>query len=357
MKYKENFRRKNENFEGEICSLLIMYHRHLIYKLKLHTTEMQKQRVLITGGAGYLGSVITGHLLQQGYAVSCLDDLRYGQNSLFQYASHPDFSFIYGDVRNRELLQNIIPAFDIIIPLAAIVGMPACNAKPLDAKSINYEAIVLINELREPNQKLIYPTTNSGYGAKSGEMFCTEDTPLEPLSLYGKTKADAETYLLASGKAGKNAITLRLATVFGLSPRMRTDLLVNDFVYKAMLDGYVVLYEAHFKRNYIHIKDVARCFEHCIKNFDMMKNTVYNVGLEDANLSKLELAQKIKQHILKFEIVTMEIGEDPDKRNYIVSNKKIMATGFTPQYSLDDGIRELIKGYAIMLKNNPTKNV
>ena len=315
------------------------------------------ESVLITGGAGYLGSVITGHLLQKGYSVTCLDDLRYGQNSLFIYASNPNFNFIYGDVRNKELLRKIVPEHDVIIPLAAIVGMPACNAKPLDAASINYEAIVMINELRSEKQKLIYPTTNSGYGTKTGEMYCTEETPLEPISLYGKTKSDAETYLLASGKAGKNAITLRLATVFGISPRMRTDLLVNDFVYKAMSDGYVVMYEAHFKRNYIHIMDVARCFEHCIINFEKMKNNAYNVGLEDANLSKLELAQTIKKYLPNFEIVPMEIGEDPDKRNYIVSNKKIMATGFMPQYSLDYGIKELIKGYSVLLKNNPYKNV
>ena len=318
---------------------------------------MESQRVLITGGAGYLGSIITGYLLEKGFYVTCLDDLRYGQNSIFIYSSNPNFNFIYGDVRNKEILQKIIQNFDIILPLAAIVGMPACNARPLDAVSINYEAIVLINELRSSKQKLIYPTTNSGYGAKTGEMFCTEETPLEPISLYGKTKADAETYLLAAGKAGKDVITLRLATVFGISPRMRTDLLVNDFVYKAMTDGYVVMYEAHFKRNYIHIKDVAQCFEHCINNFEKMKNNVYNVGLEDANLSKLELAQTIKKYIPKFEIIPMEIGEDPDKRDYIVSNKKIMAAGFMPQYSLDYGIQELIKGYSILLKNNLYKNV
>lgn len=315
------------------------------------------QKVLITGGAGYLGSVITGHLLEKGFAVTCLDDLRYGQNSLFTYASNPNFNFIYGDVRDKELLKKILSEFEVIIPLAAIVGMPACNAKQIDALSINYEAIVMINELRSEKQKLIYPTTNSGYGTKSGDVFCTEETPLEPISLYGKTKADAETYLQAAGKAGKDVITLRLATVFGISPRMRTDLLVNDFVYKAMTDGYVVMYEAHFKRNYIHIKDVARCFEHCIINFDKMKNNVYNLGLEDANISKMELAEKIKSYIKKFELISMEIGEDPDKRNYIVSNKKIMATGFTPQYSLDYGIKELIKGYSILLKNNPYKNV
>lgn len=318
---------------------------------------MPMQKVLITGGAGYLGSVIVGHLLEKGFHVTCVDDLRYNQSSLFVYASNPQFSFIYGDVRNKEFMQKIIAQADIIIPLAAIVGMPACNAKPLDATSINYEAIVMLNELRTPRQKLIYPTTNSGYGAKTGEVFCTEETPLEPISLYGKTKADAEQYILAAAKAGKDAITLRLATVFGTSPRMRTDLLVNDFVYKAMTDSYIVLYEAHFKRNFIHIRDVARCFEHCIQNFDQMKNTMYNVGLDDANLSKLELAQKIKQYIPKFEIVTMEIGEDPDKRNYIVSNKKIMGAGFIPKYSLDDGIQELIRGYSVLLKNHPYKNV
>jgi len=316
----------------------------------------EEKRVLITGGAGYLGSVITGHFLERGYSVTCLDDLRYGQSSIFIYASNPNFNFIYGDVRNKDLLRGIISNFDIIIPLAAIVGMPACNAKPIDATSINYEAIVLINELRSEKQKLIYPTTNSGYGTKTGEIFCTEETPLEPISLYGKTKSNAETYLLDAGKIGKDVITLRLATVFGISPRMRTDLLVNDFVFKAMTDSYVVMYEAHFKRNFVHIKDVARCFEHCINNFDKMKNNVYNVGLEDANISKLELAQTIKKYIPKFELIPMEIGEDPDKRNYIVSNKKIMATGFIPQYSLDYGIQELIKGYSILLKNNPYKN-
>lgn len=317
----------------------------------------QPKKILITGGAGYLGSVLTGYFLEKGYSVTCLDDLRYGQNSLFIYAQNPNFNFVYGDVRNKELLQKLVPNFEIIIPLAAIVGMPACNAKPLDAVSINYEAIVLINELRSSKQKLIYPTTNSGYGTKTGEMFCTEETPLEPISLYGKTKSDTETYLLAAGKIGKDVITLRLATVFGISPRMRTDLLVNDFVFKAMTDGYVVMYEAHFKRNYIHIRDVARCFEHCIVNFDKMKNNVYNVGLEDANLSKMELAQTIKKFISKFEIIPMEIGEDPDKRNYIVSNKKIMATGFMPQYSLEYGIQELMRGFSVLLKNNPYKNV
>ena len=313
-----------------------------------------KERVLITGGAGYLGSVLIGHLLEKGYSVTCLDNLFYGQKSIFHYCANENFEFIYGDARNKELLEKVLPKFDIIIPLAAIVGMSACEAKPLEAKSTNYEAIVLLDELRRPDQKVIFPNTNSGYGTKSGDLFCTEETPLEPISLYGKTKCDAENHLL---KSKKDAVTLRLATVFGLSPRMRTDLLVNDFVHKAVSDGYVIIYQKDFKRNYIHIKDVARVFEHSIKNFDSMKNNAYNVGLEDANLSKAELAEKIKSYLGKFEIVYKEVGEDPDKRNYIVSNQKIMATGFLPSFSLDYGIKELIKGYSVLLKNNPHQNI
>lgn len=315
---------------------------------------MVVENVLVTGGSGYLGSVLIPHLLDVGYKVTCLDNLSYGQKSLFHLAGNPNFDFIFGDVRNKELLEKIVPNFDVIIPLAAIVGMPPCELKPIDAKSINYDSIVLINNIRRPDQKLIYPTTNSGYGTKSGDIYCTEETPLEPISLYGKTKTDAENELLNSGKP---AITLRLATVFGVSPRMRTDLLVNDFVFKAVNDGYVVIYEKDFKRNYVHIKDVARCFEHCIKNFDSMKNNAYNVGLDDANLSKAELAEKIKTFVPKFEIVYMEVGEDPDKRNYIVSNAKILSAGFVCKYSLDDGIKELLKGYKILLKNNPYKNI
>ena len=315
---------------------------------------MEKEKVLITGGAGYLGSVLTGHLLDKDYKVTCIDNLKHKQNSLLAYVGNPNFDFVYGDVRNQNLLERLISNSDIIIPLAAIVGMPACNLNPEEALSINKNAIVELNGMRSHNQKLIFPTTNSGYGTKSGEVFCTEETPLEPISLYGKTKVEAEKHLLESEKP---AITLRLATVFGFSPRMRTDLLVNDFVFKAIRDGSVVIYEGDFKRNYIHIKDVARAFEHCIENFESMENEPYNVGLEDANLSKIELAEKIKSHIPKFEIIPMEIGEDPDKRNYIVSNQKILRAGFSPEFSLDEGIEELKKGYNILLKNEPFKNV
>lgn len=312
------------------------------------------ERVLITGGAGYLGSVLTGHLLNEGYKVTCLDNLMYKQNSLFNFSSNKNFNFVYGDCRNEKLLEKLVSNADILFPFAAIVGMSACDKNPKDAIEINYEAVVRLNKIRSNNQKLIFPTTNSGYGTKSGELHCTEETPLEPISLYGETKVNAEKAILEDEK---NKITLRLATVFGTSPRMRTDLLVNDFVLKALRDGYVVLYEAHFKRNYIHIKDVARCFQHCIENFDSMKNQTYNLGLEDANLSKLELSEKIKAYIPKFEIICKEIGEDPDKRNYIVSNKKILGAGFSPSFSLDDGIKELLKGYEILLKNDPCKNI
>ena len=315
---------------------------------------VKKEKVLLTGGSGYLGNVLTGHLLNEGYQVTCVDNLMYKQNSLFNFVSNPDFDFVYGDCRDKKLLEKIVSNKDVIIPLAAIVGMSACKMKPDEAKQINYEAIVELNKIRSKNQKLIFPTTNSGYGTKSGDVYCTEETPLEPISLYGQTKANAEKYLLENEK---DAVTLRLATVFGISPRMRTDLLVNNFVLRALADGYVVLYEANFKRNYIHIKDVARCFQHCIENFSSMKNQTYNLGLEEANLSKLEMAEKIKEYFPKFEVVCKDIGEDLDKRNYIVSNKKIMSTGFKALFSLDDGIQELIKGYEILLKNNPYQNI
>ncbi len=315
---------------------------------------VKKEKVLITGGAGYLGSIFTGHLLNEGYQVTCLDNLMYKQNSLIIYASNPDFDFISGDVRNEGLLKKIVPNFDAIIPLAAIVGMPACDEKPHEARSINYDAIVLINNLRSNNQKLIFPVTNSGYGAKTGEVFCTEETSLDPISIYGRTKVEAEEYVL---KNEKDAISLRLATVFGTSPRMRTDLLVNFFTLKALKEGYIVIYEKDFKRNYVHIKDVARAFEHALKNYDSMKNNAYNLGLEGINLSKEELALKVKEHRPNFEIIFGEIGVDPDKRNYIVSNKKIMDTGFRTKYSLDEGIKELLKGYSILLRNDPYKNI
>jgi nucleoside-diphosphate-sugar epimerase len=301
-------------------------------------------KVLVTGAAGYLGSILCGKLLESGYQVTALDNLMYGIHSLFGYCYHPGFDFVRGDARDESIVRKAIKDADVIIPLAAIVGAPPCDRDPWATKSINYEAIKMLNQMRSKDQLVIYPTTNSGYGTKSGEVYCTEETPLEPISLYGQTKSMAEAEFLAS----PNAITLRLATVFGMSPRMRLDLLVNHFVYAAVTDGYIVIYEKHFKRNYIHIRDVADAFIHSIKNSEKMVGRPYNVGLDAANLSKEELAMKVKEYIPSFYIHFASVGTDPDKRNYIVSNQRLREAGFEAQISLDQGIQELLKGYRMM---------
>lgn len=303
-----------------------------------------KCSVLITGGAGYLGSILTEHLLAWGARVTILDNLMYGEQSLFHFCANPGFDFVFGDARDEALVSSLVSKADVIIPLAAIVGAPSCDRDPLMATSVNLDAIRMINRLRRPSQLIIYPTTNSGYGTKSGDVYCTEETSLEPISLYGQTKSQAEEEVLDS----PNALTLRLATVFGMSPRMRMDLLVNHFVYAALTDRYIVIFEKDFKRNYVHIRDVANCFIHCIENSATMAGRPYNVGLDKANLSKEELALKIKEHIPDFFIHFSEIGSDPDKRNYIVSNQRLREAGFEAKYSLDDGINELIKGYRLL---------
>ena len=308
--------------------------------------------VLVTGGAGYLGSVLCEHLLDAGYKVSALDSLLFGQNSLFHLCGNPNFEVIFGDCREEQVIKKALKGVDVIIPLAAVVGAPACDRDPWLTKELNYESIKMLNRVRSKDQRVVYPTTNSGYGTKSGSMFCTEDTPLEPISLYGQTKCDAEKELLDS----HNAITLRLATVFGLSPRMRLDLLVNHFTYMAVTEGYLVIFEKDFKRNFVHIRDVADCFIHCIRNFDKMKGQPYNVGLDAANISKEELALAIKEHVPNFFIHFSEVGSDPDKRNYIVSNQRLREAGFEAKRSRSEGIQELIKGYR-MLKRNPMRNV
>jgi len=309
-------------------------------------------KVLITGGAGYIGSVLTPYLLRNKHEVTVLDNLYYSQDSLIGVCNHSKFEFINGDASDKKLIKKLLQGHNVIIPLACLVGQPLCDMNKDLAVSTNYDAIKLINDLRSNDQIIIYPTTNSGYGIGKKDNYCTEKSPLSPISLYGKTKVDAEKLILDAG----NAITLRLATVFGSSQRMRMDLLVNDFVYKALNERVLVLFEEHFRRNYIHIQDVAMTFAYCIDNYETMKNEPYNVGLSNANLTKRELAEKIKEHIPELVIISSEIGEDPDKRDYLVSNEKLERTGWDPQKSLDDGIIELIKCYA-MIKTNKYSNV
>ncbi len=312
---------------------------------------MTSQKILITGGAGYIGSVLVPELLRAGHEVTVIDNFRYNQRSLLDVCSMKNLIVVRDDVRNEELIKKHIAGKDFIIPLACIVGAPACDMDPVAARTINLEAIQMILKLRDPAQKIIFPNTNSGYGRmQEGVAFCDETSALDPVSLYGKLKVQIELEILAA----KNAITLRLATVFGASPRMRLDLLVNDFVYRAYTDRTAVLFEAHFKRNYIHVRDVVRAFMHAMENFETMKNEPYNVGLSEANLSKSELCEEIKKQLPKFIYVESPIGEDPDKRNYIVSNEKIEKTGFKPQYSLQDGITELIKAYQVVQRNDFT---
>jgi nucleoside-diphosphate-sugar epimerase len=312
---------------------------------------MNSHNILVTGGSGYIGSVLTKALLDEGFRVTVLDNFMYRQPSLLDCCANERFAVIRGDVRDKDTLSKAMEGADIIVHLAALVGAPLCDSDPIAATSTNLDATKLLISLRSPGQKILFPCTNSGYGVGERSKHCTEETPLRPISLYGRTKVQAEQAILDSG----DSISFRLATVFGVSPRLRMDLLVNDFVYRAVNDRYVIVFEGHFKRNYIHIADVARVFLHGIINFESMKNQVYNVGLSDANLSKLELCLQIKKHIPNFVYVESRIGEDPDKRDYLVSNEKIEGTGFMPKYSLDDGIVQLMRAYKIV-KNNAYSN-
>ena len=303
------------------------------------------EKILITGGAGYVGSVMSDHLLNMGYDVTVLDNLMHNQQSLLYLFHHKKFNFIHGDVRNPQLLRAIVPKFDFILPLAAIVGAPLCEKKPEDAKSTNYDAIALLNTIRVPErQKIIFPMTDSGYGSQTGTVHCTEETPLAPVSLYGKTKVDAEKLLMAT----PNTVSLRLATAFGSSFRLRTDLLINSFVYKALIDNYLVVFEKNFHRNFLHVRDIAHAFQHTIDNFDSMKDEIYNVGDDSLNMTKEQLVFKIKEHIPSLYLHFSEIGKDLDKRNYTVSNKKIAKTGFNCKITIDEGIEELIKTFRFL---------
>ncbi|MBI1810904.1 MAG: SDR family oxidoreductase, partial [Nitrospirae bacterium] len=262
--------------------------------------------ILVTGGAGYLGSVLVPELLKQGHSVTVLDSFIFGQNSLVECCANDNFNVIKGDAREEDVLKPLLKRADYIIPLAALVGAPLCGRDKMGTLTTNRDAIASIAKLASKEQRIVYPCTNSGYGIGQKGVFCTEATPLNPVSLYGKAKVEAEKILLDRG----NSISFRLATVFGMSPRMRIDLLVNDFTYRAVKDRFVVVFEGHFKRNYIHIRDVARAFIHAMDNFDKMKNESYNVGLSNANLSKLELCAKIKEQIPDFVYLEAPIGED-----------------------------------------------
>ena len=309
-------------------------------------------KILITGGAGYIGSVLTPHLLADGHDVTVLDNFMFGQSSLSECCKYDGFQVVRGDCRDEAIVKPLLAKADAVIPLAALVGAPMCKADTMAARTINQEAVEMICRLAGKQQWVLMPVTNSGYGIGEKGKFCTEETPLRPISLYGTTKVAAEEAVLAR----ENSLTFRLATVFGMSARMRVDLLVNDFVHRAVTDRAVLIFEGHFKRNFIHIQDVARVFSFALKNFDRVKGRPYNVGLEEANLSKIELCAVIKKQIPGFVYVEAPIGEDPDKRDYIVSNQRLLSTGFATEWGLERGIRELIKGYTI-LRNSKYSNV
>lgn len=308
--------------------------------------------ILVTGGAGYLGSILVPDLLAEGHKVTVLDNFMFNQTSLNHCCYHPNFNIVKGDIRQKNTLLPLLKNADVIIPLAALVGAPLCNLDPIGATTINHDAIQLLLQLVSKNQIILMPTTNSAYGTGDEDNYCNEESALRPISQYAIEKVEIEKKLMQH----QNAISFRLATVFGMSPRMRIDLLVNDFTYRAVNDGFVVLFESHFKRNYIHVRDVSRVFQHSLIHHDSMKGEIFNVGLSDANVSKKELCEHIQKQLPKFIFIDEQIGKDPDQRNYIVSNEKIESTGFRTQYSLERGIRELLKGYT-MIKNTRYGNI
>lgn len=309
-------------------------------------------KILVTGGAGYIGSTLVPDLLNAGHKVTVLDNFMYKQSSLNHCAYHPNFSVVKGDIRVEKTMAGLLKDADIVIPLAALVGAPLCNQDPVGATTINHDAIAMMLKMVSKDQRILMPTTNSAYGTGDKNNYCTEESALNPISKYAIDKVEVEKKLMQH----PNAISFRLATVFGMSPRMRVDLLVNDFTHRAVYDRFVVLFEGHFKRNYVHVRDISRVFQHGIANFDRMKGQIYNVGLSEANVSKSELCQRIQKFIPDFTFIEAPVGKDPDQRNYIVSNEKLEKTGFKTEYGLDRGIQELIKGFT-MIKNTQYGNV
>jgi len=309
-------------------------------------------KILVTGGAGYLGSILVPDLLAAGHEVTVLDNFMFRQGSLNHVCYHPKFNVVKGDIRIEGTMAPLLRKADVVIPLAALVGAPLCNQDPVGATTTNRDAVLMMLKLLSPSQRVLMPTTNSAYGTGDRNNFCTEESPLRPLSRYAIEKVEVEKHLMQH----RNAISFRLATVFGMSPRMRIDLLVNDFTYRAVNDSSVVLFESSFKRNFIHVRDVSRVFQHGLANFERMKGQIYNVGLSDANVSKRELCEIIARHVPGFVFLEAPVGKDPDQRNYIVSNAKIEATDYKPAHSLDAGVAELVKGYK-MIRNAMHGNV